>query len=141
MKRPLLAVVFAALPLLAFAEPDDRSTPRAFGQQDEGRALVEENCFFCHDDSYIRSARLDREQWEEVLDMMIGMGMPPLESDVQEKVLDYLEEEHGPRAPSGNSAGAPAGDAASVPGADDLMDELPWAYPRYRPNPLYWRER
>ncbi len=115
-------------------EPGNQAADRA--ATDEGLALIEESCLFCHDDSYIRSANLNREQWEQVLDLMLGMGMPPLEPEVQEKVLDYLEQNHGTRAPSsaGNKAAA---EASSEP----VMEDLPWAFPRYRPNPLFWRER
>lgn len=124
----------ALLPVAAFAGPEERGIPAfAGGQESDGRALIDENCLYCHDDSYIRSLNLPREEWEGVLDMMIGMGMPPLEPEVQEQILDYLEEEHGPRE-SSPSPGAGAS-------ADAETEDLPWAFPRYRPNPLYWRER
>lgn len=134
MRRLLLACAAALLPVAASAGPEDRGIPaRAAGQENDGRALIDENCLYCHDDSYIRSLNLPREEWEGVLDMMIGMGMPPLESEVQEKILDYLEEEHGPR----ESSPAPGAGASE----DAETENLPWAFPRYRPNPLYWRER
>ena len=132
MKRLLLVGSITLLPVAATAGPEERGVPApALGQESDGRALIDENCLYCHDDSYIRSLNLPREEWEGVLDMMIGMGMPPLEAEVQEKILDYLEEEHGPRE-SSPSAGA---------GAPVDAEDLPWAFPRYRPNPLYWRER
>ena len=138
MKRPLLVAVLALLPLAAFAVPErGASFGSAVFQETDGRALMEENCLACHEDSYIVSAHLSRDQWGEILDMMIGMGMPPLEPEIQEKVLDYLEENHGPRGESGSAASNPAAGASADPG----MDELPWAYPRYRPNPLIWKER
>lgn len=134
MKRLPPALVIALLPVATFAGPDERGIPAfAGGQESDGRALIDENCLYCHDDSYIRSLNLPREEWEGVLDMMIGMGMPPLEPEVQEQILDYLEEEHGPRE-SSPSPGAGAS-------ADAETEDLPWAFPRYRPNPLYWRER
>ena len=102
----------------------------------EGRALIDENCLYCHDDSYIRSLNLERSEWEEVLDLMIGMGMPPLEPEVQERVLDYLEEEHGVGGEGPGASGGAAGPAS--PGSE--TPDLPWAFPRYRPNPLVWRE-
>ena len=137
----LLAGLLLVLPASAFAffggetgtstgtspEPGNQAADRA--ATDEGLALIEENCLFCHDDSFITSMNLNREQWEEVLDLMLGMGMPPLEPDVQAKVLDYLEENHGPRA------------SRSEASSESGMEDLPWAFPRYRPNPLFWRER
>ena len=130
MKRLGIALLFAALPWGAPAFERNQTA----GSGDEGRALIDENCLYCHDDSYITSLNLGREEWEGVLDLMIGMGMPPLEPELQEKILDYLEEEHGPRESSGSAGAAPASGGSAAP-------DLPWAYPRYRPNPLYWRER
>ena len=133
MKPLHLVLAIALLPVAASAGPEERVIP-ALGawQETDGRALIDENCLYCHDDSYIRALNLPREEWEGVLDMMIGMGMPPLEPETQEQILDYLEEEHGPKesSPSPGAGASAAGDA----------EELPWAFPRYRPNPLYWRE-
>ena len=134
MRPFLLAVLVVLLPFAANASPDSGT---AGVQQNEGRALIDENCLYCHDVSYITSLNLPRAQWEEVLELMMGMGMPPLEPDVQEKVLDYLEEEHGPRGGPRATGDTPASGASTIPEAQDL----PWAFPRYRPNPLYWRER
>ena len=137
MKRFVIPGMLALLPLLAFAGSEERGAPGGPRVQEaDGRALIDENCLFCHDDSYIRSLNLPREQWDEILDMMIGMGMPPLEPEVQEQILDYLEENHGPSEPSESS-----GNAAAREAGDPAASDLPWAYPRYRPNPLFWRER
>ena len=151
-RASLLAGLLLLLPPSAFAlfggetgtstgtspEPGNQAAERA--ATDDGLALIEENCLFCHDDSFIRSANLNRDQWEQVLDLMLGMGMAPLEPEVQETVLDYLEENHGTRPPSsaGNKAAASSKEAAS---SEPGMEDLPWAFPRYRPNPLFWRER
>ena len=136
MKRPILVAALALLPFTALAGPERDASGMAFTQEQDGQVLLEENCLACHDGSYITSANLTREQWGEVLDLMLGMGMPPLEPDVQKKVLDYLEETHGPRKSSGSGGERPAMEASSDSGTDDL----PWAFPRYRPNPLYWKE-
>lgn len=136
MKHCVIGGALALLTLAAFAGSEERGIPGGVRTQEtDGETLVEENCLFCHDDSYIVSMNLPREQWEEVLVMMLGMGMPPLEPEVEEQILDYLEENHGPR----DSSGGPGGAAAAQ--ASDSGDDLPWAYPRYRPNPLFWRER
>ena len=135
MRRYVIAGGLALLPLAVFAAPPERGFPGAAGAQEaDGEALIEENCLFCHDDSYIVSMNLEREEWEDILVMMLGMGMPPLEPEVEEQILNYLEENHGPGDSSGGSGDAAAGEESA--GAGDL----PWAYPRYRPNPLYWRE-
>ena len=134
MKRLLLGSVVALLPVAAVAGGEERGIlARTAWQENDGRALIDENCLYCHDDSYIRALNLPREEWEGVLDMMIGMGMPPLEPEIQEQILDYLEEEHGPRESSPSPGAGASADAAT--------EDLPWAFPRYRPNPLFWRER
>ncbi len=114
-----MRVLRAAL-LLAFAAP-------ALGQTDNLKdgphvELVREQCLACHEDSYITSAEFDRETWDEMLDVMVGMGMEPLDDESREKVLDYLEATQGPES-EGEGEGGP---------------ETPWAEPRYRPNPLDW---
>lgn len=97
----------------------------------EGVELVRENCLACHDDSYIVSLRLSRKAWGETLEVMSGMGMPPLDPEVREQVLDYLEAVQGlDRAEGGGADGADGGNAAGF--------ESPWANPLYEPNPLDW---
>lgn len=97
----------------------------------EGVALVRENCLACHDDSYIVSLRLSREAWDETLEVMLGMGMPPLDPEVRGQVLDYLETVQGLESAEGDGAGGEdSGDAAGF--------ESPWANPLYEPNPLDW---
>lgn len=98
----------------------------------EGVELVREYCLACHDDSYIISMNVPRDAWDDTLVLMLGMGMPPLDPEVHEKVLDYLEETQGVASSeegtdSGETGGAPAADFAS-----------PWATPVYHPNPLDW---
>ena len=120
-------------PLFAFAAPERQFLPPSDNLRDgEGVALVRENCLDCHDDSYIISAKLGREDWDGVLELMLGMGMPPLDAEVREQILDYLESTQGAGAEKGTEADPSAGEPAP---------DLPWANPRYRPNPLYWRER
>ena len=91
--------------------------------------VVREQCLYCHDDSYIVSLRLARDEWEEVVDLMVGMGMPPLEGEVRDAVLDYLETAQG--------ANDPGEGGGSDTGADAPAD-LPWSEPLYPPNPLSW---
>ncbi len=83
--------------------------------------LVREQCLACHEDTYITSAEFDRETWDEMLDVMVGMGMEPLDDENRQKVLDYLEATQGPKS---------EGESAEM--------QTPWAEPLYRPNPLDW---
>ncbi len=105
--------------LLVLASP-------AFAQTDNLKdgphvELVREQCLACHEDSYITSAEFDRETWDEMLDVMVGMGMEPLDAESREKVLDYLEATQGPES-----------------GGEEGEGETPWAMPLYAPNPLDW---
>lgn len=126
--RPAAALFL--LPLFAAASPASQLPPRDNLKDGEGVALVREHCLYCHDDSYIVSANLSREHWQEVLDLMLGMGMPPLEPEVHEQVLDYLAATQGTEAEDA----AEPNDRAAEP-----LPDLPWAEPRYRPNPVDWR--
>ena len=118
--------------LLAFASSGPAQLSPADGLKEvEGVELVRENCLYCHDDSYIVSADLSREHWGEVLDLMLGMGMPPLDPEVRAQVLDYLAATQGTEAQDVGEAEGPT--AESLP-------DLPWAGPRYRPNPLHWKK-
>ena len=135
--RRFFTVSFA--PLFSFAVSAAASAgERQFGPTDnlvdaEGVELVREYCLACHDDSYIISMNVSREAWDDTLVLMLGMGMPPLDPEVHEKVLDYLEETQGAASSEeGTDSGAPGG----APDAADFAS--PWATPAYHPNPLDW---
>lgn len=99
----------------------------------EGVELVREYCLACHDDSYIISMNVPRDAWDDTLVLMLGMGMPPLDPEVHEKVLDYLEETQGAASSEDGT------DPAEPGGARDAADfASPWATPVYHPNPLDW---
>ena len=111
---------------------------RQFGPTDnlveaEGVELVREYCLACHDDSYIISMNVSREAWDDTLVLMLGMGMPPLDPEVHEKVLDYLEETQGDAS---SEEGTDSGEPGGAPAAADFAS--PWATPVYHPNPLDW---
>ena len=125
-------VGWLAIPL---ALSSSAAAERQFDNLKDGEhvEVVRENCLYCHDDSYIVSLYLGREEWEEVLDVMVGMGMPPLEGEVRDAVLDYLAAAQGVREPeAGGGSEAEAGEEAAE------LVELPWAEPLYPPNPLSW---
>ena len=113
------------------AAPERQYGPTDNLKDGEGVELVRENCLACHDDSYIVSLRLSRESWGETLEVMLGMGMPPLDPEVREQVLDYLEAVQGFESAEGRGAGGEDGGNAA-------WFESPWANPLYEPNPLDW---
>ena len=124
------ALLLSGVPAAAFAAAERQYGPTDNLADGEGVELVREQCLACHDDSYIVSLRLSREAWDETLEVMLGMGMPPLDPEVREQVLDYLETTQGLRSPEAGDSGDDAPDAAAF--------ESPWANPLYEPNPLDW---
>ncbi len=124
MKRPvfLALLLVAAVPLAGVAQPAADNL-----KDGEHVEIVRSNCLACHDDSYITSARFERSEWDELLDVMVGMGMEPLDDDTRGKVLDYLETAQGPDSGEAESGGSSA-----------LAPDWPWGQPLYPPNPVDW---
>ncbi|GAB5469962.1 MAG: hypothetical protein Kilf2KO_29920 [Rhodospirillales bacterium] len=49
------------------------------------------SCIACHSELIVAQQGLTRAQWEDLLDWMVeDQGMPELEPEIQEVVLDYL---------------------------------------------------
>lgn len=81
------------------------------------RALVVGHCTACHSASVIRQNHLSRDQWDDTITWMQDtQGLWALSADHRARVLDYLVATQGPL----------------VEAAD-----LPWAHPRYEPNPIW----
>lgn len=126
-----IGLLLGVRPGAAVAAGGNQYGPTDNLEDGEGVELVRENCLACHDDSYIVSLRLSRESWDETLEVMLGMGMPPLDPEVRVQVLDYLEAVQGLESDADDSAGGGrGGNAAGF--------ESPWANPLYEPNPLDW---
>lgn len=86
----------------------------------EGREVVEAVCTACHTVDNIVASHMSRKTWDTTISwMQETQGLGPLEPDVRETILDYLEATQGL-------------DASAADGA-----ESPWANPLYRPNPIW----
>lgn len=86
----------------------------------EGRDVVETVCTACHTVDNIVASHMSRKTWDTTISWMQDtQGLGPLEPDVRETILDYLETTQGL-------------DEGAVNGA-----ESPWATPLYRPNPIW----
>jgi hypothetical protein len=59
-------------------------------------------CSACHVPDLVRSKRLSREGWEEVVQMMIGRGATGTEAEMAE-IVDYLTSAYPPKAAASNS--------------------------------------
>ncbi len=57
-------------------------------------------CHGCHSFFLVRQQRLSRPHWDELLDWMVEeQGMPEIESEERQLVLDYLEANYGETTP------------------------------------------
>ncbi|MBW7850830.1 MAG: hypothetical protein H3C38_10065 [Rhodospirillales bacterium] len=64
----------------------------------EGRDEVEGICSACHSIRMVTQQRLSRDRWDELLDWMVAeQGMPELDAETREKVLDYLADHLSPK--------------------------------------------
>jgi len=110
----LVFVIAAAL----MREPSQRSSSDL--APGEGRALVLSTCTGCHTTELIAASHMSRKSWETTLTWMEEtQGLEPLEPAVRKAILAYLEKTQG------------------LEGEDEKETMGPWAYPRYRPNPIW----
>jgi cytochrome c len=57
-------------------------------------------CHGCHSFHLVRQQRLSRKHWDELLDWMVEeQGMPELEGEERELILDYLGTHYGEGSP------------------------------------------
>ena len=61
-----------------------------------GRELVFGICQACHSLAIVKQQGLDRDSWDETLTWMVEeQGMPELDADNRDLVLDYLSTHYG----------------------------------------------
>lgn len=61
-----------------------------------GRELVFGICQACHSLAIVKQQGLDRDSWDETLEWMVEeQGMPPLDAENRDLVLDYLATYYG----------------------------------------------
>ena len=59
-----------------------------------------DSCNACHSERIVAQQGLAREQWEELLELMVDEhGMKPIGGSVRESILDYLAEHYRSRSP------------------------------------------
>ena len=64
------------------------------------KKLFETHCSVCHSLELPRSQRLDRNTWRWVMDDMVNKyGATWITEKQQERIIDYLTENHGPPSP------------------------------------------
>lgn len=74
-----------------------------FGHLVDGKGAEETYyaCTGCHSDMLVAQQGLSRERWNELIDWMIDeQGMPEIESEERELILEYLSTNYGPDRPN-----------------------------------------
>jgi hypothetical protein len=100
-----VAAVLVALagPLAApspFQAPADAQTARTAppGAEALPAAVVRGHCSVCHSYRLVEQQRLDRANWDWVMDDMIDKyGATWIDPALRERIVDYLVEHHGPQ--------------------------------------------
>ena len=94
----LLLVVCAAAPAVP-----ETPEPEEFGLMVAAPGASETfyACTPCHSERIVVQQGLTREQWDEVLDLMVEEHeMEPITGDARTVILDYLDEHYGPDRPN-----------------------------------------
>jgi hypothetical protein len=87
----------------AAAEERAAETPEVL-PEGPGREDTFYRCTACHSTAVISRSRLSRDRWDELMDWMTERhGMPPLEGEERQLVVDYLAGAF-PRVTSGGAA-------------------------------------
>ena len=94
VRLAVVAALFAA-PVLTFAEKE-AGQEELSAQLRQGKEVFETMCGACHSLSLPKSQRLNRANWEWVLDDMVKKFGCPLDEEQQVLIVDYLVETHGP---------------------------------------------
>ena len=91
-RRALIAIGVLLIGSSAFASGEDYDGL----PEGEGRDLVHVVCDGCHSIKLVVQQGLDRDSWEETLDTMVEeQGMPEMDAESYQIVLDYLSEHLG----------------------------------------------
>ena len=91
------------------AEEDAKSLPEG-----KGRAVTAKVCLNCHESSAFRKARMDRDEWEREVGIMVDNGAQASDAELN-TIVDYLVENFGPKSKI-NVNTAPVGELKNVLG-------------------------
>jgi hypothetical protein len=98
----------AGAALLGFLLAGFSGTPPAGGQAGASAAsirrpeplppeVVRGHCSVCHSYQLVEAQRLDRANWDWVMeDMIVKFGAAWINDDLRARIVDYLVEHHGP---------------------------------------------
>lgn len=100
MRLVLLLMLLTALPALA-QSPEEVERPAETEDVlpvGEGRTEVFGLCTACHSSAILRRSGFSRDRWDGLMDWMTEKhGMPPLEGEFRDLVVNYLAGQFPPR--------------------------------------------
>ena len=92
----LLAIL---APVGAAAQLDDEAILASL-PDGPGKEEAFYSCHGCHSFFLVRQQRLSRKHWDELFDWMVEeQGMPEIEGEERELILDYLKTNYGKTTP------------------------------------------
>lgn len=93
MERKLLAATLIVAGLCAHTPAHAK---KDYFAQLTPQQLFEQICSSCHNLELPKSQRLDRANWEWVVDDMIDYGLMGVPKEHLDRLIDYLAETYGP---------------------------------------------
>lgn len=101
MRLPALA---SAIVLLACGGLTAPAAAQQSGESDygglppgPGREAVYDSCQACHSLMIVVQQGLNRQRWDKTLTWMVDeQGMPELDEEIRDLILDYLAQHYGP---------------------------------------------
>jgi competence ComEA-like helix-hairpin-helix protein len=91
------------------ADEDAKTLPEG-----PGRTVTAKVCLNCHESTAFRKARMDRDEWEREVGIMVDNGAKATDAELQ-TIVDYLVENFGPKSKIHVNT-APVGEIKSVLG-------------------------
>jgi competence protein ComEA len=91
-KTLLLALAAACCTLAPAADDEAKLLPEGTGRETTAKV-----CINCHDASNFRRVRLDRDEWEREVGVMMDNGAKATDDELT-VVVDYLVENFGPKS-------------------------------------------
>ena len=75
----------------------------AFGQDvvlpdGDGKKILEEKCTVCHDLTYVTKQRLNKDDWTDMIKIMIASGASVTDDEIP-VLVEYLVKNFGPETP------------------------------------------
>ena len=87
-----IALAVVACAAAQSAEDEGKALPEA-----AGREVTAKVCLNCHESAAFRKVRLDRDEWEHEVGLMVDNGAKATDAELA-TIVDYLVENFGPKS-------------------------------------------